>query len=155
MDFTLTSAVFIHNAEIPKEFTCDGANMPPPLEWHNPPEGTKSFTLIIDDPDAPKGTWDHMILYNVDDKTNALFKKGLHDIPNASKYAKNSFDTQSYGGPCPPHKEHRYFFKIYALDNHLIIAKDAGKAQVEKAMKGHILGIATLIGRYNRPQNRH
>jgi hypothetical protein len=128
-------------------FTCDGQDISPALSWDSLPAGTKSLALIMDDPDAPIGTWVHWVLYNLPSDQSGL-SEGVNRI---GIDGKNSWGKTGYGGPCPPKgKSHRYFFKLYALDTALSLPTGASKAEVEKAMQGHILGQGQLMGRYAR-----
>lgn len=149
MSFTLSSTAFHEGNSIPSAFTCDGANHSPPLHWIDPPAGTQSFVLIMDDPDAPVGTWDHWILFNIPATTNSL-AENIHALPNGTQTGRNSWGKNTYGGPCPPDREHRYFFKLYALDTTLRLTNGATKSAIEAAMKGHVLASATLMGKYER-----
>ncbi|MBS0425360.1 MAG: YbhB/YbcL family Raf kinase inhibitor-like protein [Proteobacteria bacterium] len=155
---TLTSASFTHNGMIPARFTCDGQNISPALNWTGIPEGTQSLVLIVDDPDAPdpaapKMTWVHWVLYNIPPATTGL-AEGIaeQNLPQGTLQGINDWKRTGYGGPCPPIGAHRYFHKLYALDTVLPDLKHPAKAVLEHAMKGHILGQAELIGRY---QKRH
>jgi Raf kinase inhibitor-like YbhB/YbcL family protein len=153
MAFTITSTAFAHQETIPNAYTCDGADVSPPLAWTDPPAGTKSVALICDDPDAPVGTWVHWVLYNVPATSLRLAEnlpKG-DTLKDGSKQGLNDFRRIGYGGPCPPRgPAHRYFFKLYALDSPLELPPKATKAQLERAMQGHLLAQAELIGRYQR-----
>ncbi len=148
----IESTAFEPNGFIPPEYTCDGEDISPSLSWDEPPAGTQSLTLICDDPDAPGKTWVHWVVYNLPPTTRSLSS----NIPAGDNLAHggcqgiNDFRKVQYGGPCPPGGIHRYFFKIYALDTELDLKPGATKAQVEAAMKGHILAQAELIGRYSR-----
>lgn len=149
---TLTSSAFTHGAMIPKEYTCDGKDISPPLSWGDPPEKTQSFALIMDDPDAPMGTWVHWVIYNIPATARGL-PEGVPkdaDLPDGSRQGRNSWRKIGYGGPCPPSGTHRYFFKLYALDIVLTLASGATKDELLKAMEGHILANAELMGRYAR-----
>lgn len=148
MDFALKSSAFQDNDLIPVKFTCDGEDISPPLIWEGAPAGTKSFALIVDDPDAPMGVWDHWILFNIPALVSEL-PQNLSSLPTGAQAGLNSWNKMSYGGPCPPDREHRYFFKLYALDTQLKLTQP-NKSQLESAMEGHILATAKLIGRYNR-----
>lgn len=148
----LESAAFAANDLIPVEYTCDGADSSPPLTWDDPPDATQSLALICDDPDAPVGTFVHWVLYNLPPETRSL-SAGVSDqptLPNGGVQGKNDFNQFGYGGPCPPGGTHRYFFKLYALDTKLDLQPGARKAQVEKAIAGHVLTQAELVGRYTR-----
>ncbi len=149
---TLTSTAFTHGAMIPKRYTCDDQDISPPLSWSEPPEKTQSFALIMDDPDAPMGTWVHWVIYNIPVTARAL-PEGVPadgDLPDGSRQGRNSWRKIGYGGPCPPSGTHRYFFKLYALDTVLALAAGATKDELLKAMEGHILAQAELMGRYTR-----
>lgn len=149
---TLTSSAFTHGAMIPKDYTCDGKDISPPLSWSDPPEKTQSFALIMDDPDAPMGTWVHWVIYNIPATARGL-PEGVPkdaDLPDGSRQGRNSWRRIGYGGPCPPSGTHRYFFKLYALDTVLTLASGATKDELLKAMEGHILAQAEFMGRYSR-----
>lgn len=145
----LTSAAFTEGATIPAPYTCDGANMSPPLEVSDVPEGTVSLALIMDDPDAPRGTWDHWVVFNIPPDTKTIEEgkepPGVH--------GRGSGAALMYSGPCPPDREHRYFFKLYALDAMLILPEGASKEDVAQAMQGYILAHAQLMGRYDRQKD--
>ena len=153
MGLALTSPAFEDGGMIPSEFTCDGANASPPLEWSDVPQGTKSFALICDDPDAPLGTWVHWVLYGLPPDTTSLPNAVPADevVAGGALQGKNDFKRIGYGGPCPPSgKPHRYFFKLYALDAELDLKPGVKKKDLEKAMKGHVLARGQLVGRYKR-----
>lgn len=143
-ELTITSPAFQHNSDIPLKYTCDGENVNPPLTIEGIPEGTKSLVLIVEDPDAPRGTWIHWVVWNIDPKTTIAEKSipGTEGINDSKKH--------SYGGPCPPSGTHRYFFIVYALDIYLDLDSTATKEDVEKAMENHILAEGELIGLYSR-----
>jgi Raf kinase inhibitor-like YbhB/YbcL family protein len=152
----LTSPSFENQGEIPKMYTCEGEDISPALAWANAPKGTKSFALIVDDPDAPdpahpKMTWVHWVLYNIPATAGSLMEsvneKGL---PKGTLQGLNDWKKTGYGGPCPPTGRHRYFHKLYALDIVLPDLKQPDKATLEKAMEGHILSKAELVGLYQR-----
>jgi len=153
MTFSLQCAAFTHEGNIPRSLTCDGANVSPALTWSDPPAGTMSFCLIMDDPDAPAGTWVHWVLYDLPAQTSAL-PEGVpkeRELKDGSRQGRNDFSRPGYGGPCPPRgAAHRYYFKLYALDARLGLPPGAAKADVEKAMKGHVLAQAQIMGRYQR-----
>ncbi|MES2503249.1 MAG: YbhB/YbcL family Raf kinase inhibitor-like protein [Myxococcota bacterium] len=140
----ITSSVFVDGGDIPQEYTCDGVNMMPALEWHNAPAKAKSLALIMDDPDATSGTFAHWVVWNI--KSSSKSSAELF----TARQGRNSGDKKGYIGPCPPSGKHRYFFKIYALDKKINLKDTAGKAALEKAMKGHILEEAQLIGMYEK-----
>jgi Raf kinase inhibitor-like YbhB/YbcL family protein len=144
-----SSAFFIGNT-IPFKYTCDGDNISPPLRWEAPPQGTKSFALIMDDPDAPNGTFTHWIIYNIPADTREL-PEGINETADGILQGENSFGNLGFGGPCPPKNEtHRYFFKIYAIDQMLNLPARASKQEVMAAIEGHVLDKAELMGRYAR-----
>lgn len=153
MSFALQSKAFQHGADIPQKHTCQGADVSPELNWTEPPAGTKAFALIGDDPDAPAGTWVHWVIYDLPAGWRRL-PEGVakaEGVAGGGTQGANDFRKLGYGGPCPPPgKPHRYFFKLYALDASLGLKAGASKQEVEKAMKGHILGQAELLGRYQR-----
>lgn len=156
MALTITSPAFYHETEIPTEFTCDGLDVSPPLEWTGIPADTKSLVLIVDDPDAPdpaapKMTWVHWVLYNLPPTTTS-FEQGvtIHDLPPGTLEGINNWKQKGYGGPCPPIGRHRYFFKLYALDIILPELDDPTTDQIKKAMDNHILDQAQIIGLYQR-----
>ncbi|MBI4336052.1 MAG: YbhB/YbcL family Raf kinase inhibitor-like protein [Candidatus Omnitrophica bacterium] len=140
----LTSPEFENNKFIPKKFTCDGEDVNPALIVENLPKQTKALALIVDDPDAPMGTWVHWVVYDIP----PVSRVDENSVPG--KQGVNDFQRKDYGGPCPPSGAHRYFFKIYALDGMLGLDEGASKADLEKAMDGRILDKAELVGLYKR-----
>ncbi|PYS32689.1 MAG: YbhB/YbcL family Raf kinase inhibitor-like protein [Acidobacteria bacterium] len=153
MAFEFTSSEFKQNEAIPKQYTCDGSDISVPLSWKNAPEGSKSFALIADDPDAPRGTWVHWVLYDLPADVRELSAAiGREEsLQNGAKQGKNDFEKIGYGGPCPPSgSAHRYYFKLYALDQMTGLQSKATKQQLLDAMKGHVLAEAQLIGTYKR-----
>lgn len=153
MAFTIQSSDFLNGADIPREFTCDGKDRSPALSWSGAPDGTKTFALIADDPDAPAGTWVHWVIFNIPGKTQSLAGgvEKREEFGDGSKQGKNDFRKIGYGGPCPPPgRPHRYFFKLFALGSELTLPAGASKADLEHAMAGHILAQAELMGRYKR-----
>lgn len=147
MGFNIQSSAFNNNEMIPAKYTCDAENISPPLSWENAPSHTQSFALIMDDPDAPMGTWDHWLLFNI--------PANVHEIPEnntvpEAKTGMNSWKHNEYGGACPPNGVHRYFFKLYALDSMLPLNNGATKSEIEEAMKNHIVGSTEMIGKYKR-----
>lgn len=149
----ISSASFFTGEMIPKKFTCDGPDASPKLNWTEPPAKTQSFALIMDDPDAPAGTWVHWVLFGLPADAREL-AEGVakqEQLANGARQGRNDFGKIGYGGPCPPPgNPHRYFFKLYALDAKLNLKAGATKTDVESAMKGHILAHAEMIGKYGR-----
>jgi Raf kinase inhibitor-like YbhB/YbcL family protein len=149
----LTSAAFSAGGTIPKRYTCDDVDVSPPLAWRDAPAGTQSFALIADDLDAPVGTWVHWVIFDLPGDARGLME-GIAkqpELPNGARQGTNDFRKIGYGGPCPPPgKPHHYFFKLYALDAKLSLKAGATKAEVEKAMQGHILAQGEWMGRYSR-----
>ena len=148
----ITSNAFTEGSNIPARLTCDGVDISPELAWSGLPQGTRTLVLICDDPDAPGGTWDHWVMFNIpvavaglpeDAKRQNLKDQGIVE-------GTNSWGKTGYGGPCPPSGTHRYYFKLYALDSALTLDSTAVKKDVEHAMEGHILGQTQLMGRYSR-----
>ncbi|HZP94669.1 MAG TPA: YbhB/YbcL family Raf kinase inhibitor-like protein [Burkholderiales bacterium] len=158
MTMTLTSTAFKHQGAIPKQYTCDGGDTSPPLAWSGVPAGAKSLVLIVDDPDAPdpaapKMTWVHWVLYDIPVSATGL-KEGIspRELPAGTRDGLNDWGRTGYGGPCPPIGRHRYFHKLFALDRAFSDLGRPRKADVERAMKGHVLAEAVLIGTYQRGQ---
>jgi Raf kinase inhibitor-like YbhB/YbcL family protein len=156
MPLVLTSPAFPHNGEIPRKYTCQGEDVSVPLAWSGAPPQTKSFVLIVDDPDAPdpkapRMTWVHWVLYNIPASATEL-KEGVRsaELPKGTREGLNDWKRTGYGGPCPPIGRHRYFHKLYALDTVLPAMETPTKADVEQAMKGHVLEKAELIGTYQK-----
>lgn len=152
MELTVESSAFKNGEFIPSIYTCDGANISPPLKWSGIPEGTKSIALICDDPDAPIGDWVHWVLYNIPPETKEL-KENIPSekiIKNGAIHGLNDWKKYGYGGPCPPSGIHRYYFKIFALDIKLDLNPGATKKQLLDAMRGHILAQGELMGKYQR-----
>jgi hypothetical protein len=153
MTMTLTTNAFTPGGTIPRKFTCEGPDISPALKWSGAPGGTQSYALIADDPDAPVGTWVHWVLYDLPAGTVELAENvpKQEQLPSGALQGRNDFRKIGYGGPCPPPgPAHRYFFKLYALDTKLNLKPGATKAEVEKAMKGHVLAQAELMGKYGR-----
>jgi Raf kinase inhibitor-like YbhB/YbcL family protein len=149
--FTVRIEAFANGGDIPDVFTCDGDDVSPPLLWSGEPAGTKSFALIMDDPDAPAGTWNHWLLWDI--------PGGFHSLPQHYRGARpvhsgmNDFGNAAYGGPCPPKRNgpHRYFFRLYALDTLTLgVVEGAHRKDLEQAIKRHILGRAEYMGRFER-----
>ena len=152
MAIQLTSEAFSDGTMIPKRFTCDGEDLSPPLSWSGLPTETASLALICDDPDAPVGTWDHWVLFNIPATVTGLPENvpATASLDDGSVHGNNSWERPGYGGPCPPGGTHRYFFKLYALDIALDLKTGATKSQLVKAMEGHILDQVQLMGKYRR-----
>ena len=156
MTFSLSSPGFTANGPIPPKYTCEGADISPPLEWSGAPSGAKSFALIVDDPDAPdpakpQRVYVHWVVCNIPASTTKLAENAAKSgLPSGAVQGSNDFGKQTYGGPCPPIGRHRYFFKLYALDTELKGLSNPNKAQLEKAMQGHIVGNEQLIGTYQK-----
>jgi Raf kinase inhibitor-like YbhB/YbcL family protein len=156
MTFNLTSPAFPPNGSIPAKYTCEGADIAPPLQWSGAPNGTKTFALIVDDPDAPdpakpQRVYVHWVVYNIPAGTTKLPENAAKSgLPSGAVQGTNDWGKQTYGGPCPPIGRHRYFFKLYALDSELTGLNKPNKAQVEKAIQGHIIGNAEVIGTYEK-----
>lgn len=152
----LKSPAYQNNAGIPARFTCSGKDVSPPLQWFDAPAGTRSFALIIDDPDAPdpaapKMTWVHWVLYDIPANVFELPEGASKHLPAGIRKGKNDWKRNDYGGPCPPIGRHRYFHKLYALDTVLPDLHNPTKVQLESAMQGHVLAQATLVGTYEKP----
>jgi Raf kinase inhibitor-like YbhB/YbcL family protein len=147
MSLTLTSDAFANGQSIPAKYSCVGKNISPALAWNEPPAGTQSFALIVDDPDAPAGTWVHWVLFNIPVSTLSL-QESMDT--SAMSAGRNSSGNMSYDGPCPPSGTHRYFFKLYALDSTLSLSPGATKEQLLTAMKGHILAQGELMGTFSK-----
>lgn len=148
----LSSSAFHDGEAIPTKFTCDGADISPPLAWSGVSDNAKSMVLICDDPDAPMGTWVHWVVVDIPPSMTG-FDEGVSSDALAREgvvQGINDFRRSAYGGPCPPSGTHRYYFKLYALDTSLSLGSGATKKQVEEAMAGHILAQAQLMGRYMR-----
>ncbi len=148
----VTSTAFTEGTMIPAKYTCDGANISPPLAWSGSPATAKSFALICDDPDAPAGTWAHWVVFNLPASVTSLDENVPADktLPNGARQGTNDFRKLGYGGPAPPSGTHRYYFKLYALDTILDLAAGATKPQLLRAMEGHILAQGQLMGTYKR-----
>jgi Raf kinase inhibitor-like YbhB/YbcL family protein len=152
----ISSTAFAHQGAMPSKYTCEGANVSPPLAWRGVPPGAKSLVLIMDDPDAPdpaapRMTWVHWVLYNIPATASGL-PEGVRaaGLPAGTREGVNDFQTTAYGGPCPPIGRHRYFHKLYALDTVLPDLGKPRKADVERAMKGHVIAEAELVGTYQK-----
>jgi Raf kinase inhibitor-like YbhB/YbcL family protein len=143
---SVATSAFQAGGDIPAKFTCNGANVNPELRANGVPNEAKSLVLIVDDPDAPRGLFTHWILWNIDPKTTDI---GENSVPAGGVQGTNDFGKRNYGGPCPPFGTHRYFFKIFALDMKLDLKPSARRADLDAAMKSHILGQGELMARYS------
>jgi Raf kinase inhibitor-like YbhB/YbcL family protein len=143
----IISPAFKHNEFIPKKYTCDGEDINPPFRIEDIPSKAKSLSFIVDDPDAPAGTWVHWVVWNINPDTREIKE---NSVPKGAQQGLNDFRKNDYGGPCPPSGTHRYFFKLYALDTMFNLGSKAKKSDLEEAMKGHILEKAELVGLYRR-----
>jgi len=156
MAFILSSSSFTHQGEIPSKYTCEGSDISPPLSWSGLPAGTLSLALIVDDPDAPdpkapQRVWVHWVLYNLPAAAGSLAEGVKPDeLPEGTREGKNDWGRTGYGGPCPPIGRHRYFHKLYALDAVLPDLRKPTKKDLEKAMEGHVLARAELMGTYQK-----
>ncbi len=151
--FRLSSTSFNDGQEIPSRSTCQGDDSSPPLQWSDPPKGAKSFAVIVDDPDAPdprapKTTWVHWVAYDIPSSVSSLPQGAAAHMPAGTRPGLNDWHAAGYRGPCPPVGRHRYFYKLYALDTVLPDLAQPTKAALERAMQGHVLGQATLLGTY-------
>jgi hypothetical protein len=151
-DLKLTSTAFKEGESIPRQYTCDGINISPPLEWTGGPKTAKTIAIIADDPDAPAGTWVHWVLYNLPASNIGLVENVpvTENLKAGGFQGTNDFGKIGYGGPCPPSGTHRYFFKIYVLDSELSLKAGATKDELLKAMEGHVLAQSQLMGTYRR-----
>lgn len=143
----IESTAFKHGESIPPKYSCQGVDFNPPLQISDVPAAAKSLALIMDDPDAPMGTWVHWVMWNISPQTNLIAE---NSVPASAVQGENSWGKNQYGGPCPPSGTHRYFFKVYALDAHLSLSQSANKKKLEDAMKGHILAQGELMGIYRK-----
>lgn len=152
MDLSIRSGAFNQGGMIPSKNTCDGSDVSPPLSWSKGPEGTVSYALVADDPDAPAGTWVHWVLYNVPAAKTSLAENvaKVKKLEDGSMQGMNDFRKIGYGGPCPPGGTHRYFFKIYALNEALKVEPGLTKKQLLKEIEGHVLAQGELMGKYSR-----
>ncbi len=142
----ISSPAFKHEGKIPAKYTCDGDDVSPPLRFAEVPAEAKSLALVMDDPDCPTGTFDHWVVWNIGPETRSVEEGKEPD----GVQGMTDFRRKGYGGPCPPRGEHRYFFKLYALDAELDIAEGSSKDDLEKAIEGHVVDQATLMGKYKR-----
>jgi Raf kinase inhibitor-like YbhB/YbcL family protein len=154
MSLDLKSDAFVNGQSIPAKYSCIGRNVSPALSWGDPPTGTQSFALIVDDPDAPMGTWVHWVLFNIPADQRSLAEDlpvtGKNVDPNAIYFGKNSSGNTRYDGPCPPSGTHRYYFKLYALDILVDLMPGATKEELLKVMQGHILAQGELMGTFSK-----
>lgn len=159
MSIRLESPAFVDGGTIPIKYTCDGQDVSPPLSWSNVPDGTRSLLLLTDDPDAPRGTWTHWVIYHLPANLRALpealppepsVKFTTDGVEYTARQGRNDFRKPGYGGPCPPSGTHRYFFHIYALDNLPALNPNASRLDILNTIKGHILAEGRLMGRYSR-----
>ncbi len=156
MELTITSTAFEHEGKIPRRFTCEGDDVSPTLAWTGVPEGVRSLVLIVDDPDAPdpknpRMTWVHWVLYDIPPAATGLAENlAPSALPPGTREGLNDWKRAGYGGPCPPIGRHRYFHKLYALDTELGDLGRAAKADVERAMEGHVVAEAVLMGTYQK-----
>ena len=151
--FKLETSSFLPGDDIPRKFTCEGPDVSPALTWTEPPAGTKSFALIADDPDAPRGTFVHWVVYNLPATARRLSEAtpGNDEMSGGGRQGMNDFPMSGYAGPCPPPgKYHRYFFRLYALDTVLNLKSGATRQELDRAMKGHVLAEAEVMGRFRR-----
>ena len=156
MALELTSPAFSHQGDMPRRYTCEGEDISPPLSWSGAPEGTRSFVLIVDDPDAPdpkapRMTWVHWVLYNLPPTAGELTEGvGAKALPTGTREGLNDWKRAGYGGPCPPIGRHRYFHKLYALDTVLPDLGTPTKVVLERAIEGHVVARAELVGCYEK-----
>ncbi len=143
----ITSSAFQEGGNIPSKFTCDGADANPALRFEGAPAEAKSLALIVDDPDAPVGLFTHWLVWNIDPKTTEIVE---NSAPVGAVQGTNDFPKKGYGGPCPPSGTHRYYFKVFALDQTLDLKPRAKRAEVDAAMRGHVIAQGELMGRYSR-----
>jgi len=143
----IESTAFGHEGKIPSQYTCDGENIHPPLSFSAVPSQTRSLVLVVDDPDAPSGTWVHWLLWNMSLQVKSM---GEGVTPQGATEGTTSFGATGYGGPCPLDGEHRYFFKLYALDVEIELPKETTKEKLEEVMLGHVLDKGELIGYYGK-----
>ncbi len=146
------SSPVIRNQQIPQHYTCDGDNVSPPLQWGDVPEGTKALALIVEDPDAPGGTFTHWVMYDIPPHVRQLPENVRHDevLPNGANQGINDFGKIGYGGPCPPGGCHHYYFKLFALNTRLDLEPGATRDDLAEAMQGHILAETEIMGQYAR-----
>ncbi len=148
----IISSAFNEGDTIPSKYTCDSLNVSPPLRWSSVPGGTKSFALVFEDPDAPMGTWVHWLIYNLPENILEMPENipPIKNLPNGAVQSRNDFRKIGYGGPCPPMGTHHYFFKIFALDCELKAEQEITRPELMRAISGHVLADAQLMGKYKR-----
>jgi len=144
---SISSSAFKHGEAIPARYTCDGTDVSPPLAIGKTPDAARTLALIMEDPDAPMGSWVHWVAWDIPAQTREIPE---NSVPSGVRQGRNSWNRNSYGGPCPPAGTHRYFFRLYALDTELDVSHSATKAELERAMQGHILARGELMGTYRR-----
>ena len=153
MVFRISTEAFGDGKTIPLKYTCSGADVSPALQWSEPPEGTKSLALVVDDPDAPGGTWYHWLLWNIPGHAGGIWEHAAPtgELPDGMEQGRNSFGKVGYGGPCPPEGQtHRYIFHLYALDKVLALPVGATQLELQHAMRGHVKGEAKWMGLFGR-----
>ena len=149
MAILLTSPAFTSGAPIPRKYTCDGNDVSPPLQWSGVPEGTRTLVLIVDDPDAPRGTWSHWVVFGIPPSTTSLPEGG--PLPAGATAGRNDFRKNAFGGPCPPPGgPHRYFFRLYALDRDVALEPDGSRQDVLDRIRDRVLAQGELMGTYSR-----
>jgi hypothetical protein len=147
----VTSPAFEQGERIPKKFSCKGADVSPKIDWSGAPAGTESFALICEDPDAPKKTWTHWVVFNLPADTTGLPEDASGNLPHPAVEGENSWNKNEYGGPCPPRgRAHRYYFKVYALDSMLDLPEDTTRLRLKRAVKGHVLAEGELMGKFRK-----
>ena len=152
VEIKVTSTAFKDGGMMPGKYSLNGGNVSPPIAWNNVPEGTKSFALICDDPDAPAGVWVHWVVYDIPASVKSLseHQPKTAALPNGAKQGTNDFPKLGYDGPAPPSGTHRYFFKVYALDTEMNLQPGATKPQLLEAMEGHILAKGQIVGKFSK-----
>jgi Raf kinase inhibitor-like YbhB/YbcL family protein len=153
MTFTVKTTSFNNEESIPQKYTCEGENISPSLEWEDVPNSTQSFVLLIDDPDAILGTWNHWLIYNIPNHITKL-EENIQTLPSPAKLGKNSWGSENYSGPCPPIGEHRYYFKLFALNAQIQSKDKVSRTNIEQLMKPYIIGETLLMGRYERAKKK-
>ena len=151
MTFIMKATSFNNEEMIPQKHTCEGENISPSLEWRDAPNGTQSFVLIVDDPDAPLGTWNHWLIYGIPNHITKL-EENIKTLPSPAKLGLNSWGSKNYSGPCPPSGEHRYYFKLFALNAQIESKDKVSRTNIEQLIKPYIIGETVLMGRYERKE---